>query len=61
MFFDADKYWKKHEKDCPYAEGNRCFISSEPGEDSPACKGCRWFEAYKKESQNGVVLENEEM
>ena len=26
MKFDADTYWRKKEKPCPYAEGNKCFI-----------------------------------
>ena len=46
--FNADEYWKRHEKDCPYAEGNRCFIVSEPSDES--CKGCRWYE--DKENDN---------
>ena len=45
--FNADEYWKRHEKDCPYAEGNRCFIVSEPGDES--CKGCLW---YKESNAN---------
>ena len=44
--FDADAYWKRHEKDCPYAEGNRCFLVAEPGSES--CKGCRWYEEEKE-------------
>ena len=35
-----DAYWKRHEKDCPYAEGNRCFLVAGP----KSCKGCRWYE-----------------
>ena len=46
MNFDADRYWKKHEKDCPYAEGNKCFIVHEPSNES--CKGCRWYEYSKR-------------
>lgn len=45
--FDADKYWKNKAKPCPYAEGNMCFLILEP--DDEKCKGCRWFETYKKE------------
>lgn len=48
--FNTDKYWKRHEKDCPYAEGNRCFIVNEPSDES--CTGCRWFEDWKKENNN---------
>lgn len=53
--FDADKYWKNKAKPCPYAEGNMCFLILEP--DDEKCKGCRWFETYKKakaESEEGV-------
>ena len=49
-YFDADRYWKRHEKDCPYAEGNRCFIVNDPSDES--CKGCRWYEDWKKEKDN---------
>lgn len=49
--FDAKKYWNSKEKQCPYAEGNRCFLVSEPGDES--CKGCRWYEWHKKESKEG--------
>lgn len=42
----SDAYWKKHEKDCPYAEGNRCFLVAEPGPES--CKGCRWYDEEKE-------------
>ena len=48
--FDADKYWKRKEKPCPYAEGNRCFLVQEPSVES--CKGCEWFERWKGE-ENG--------
>lgn len=39
--FDADKYWKRKEKNCPYVDGNRCFLVSEPNDES--CKGCNWY------------------
>ena len=44
MKFDADTYWRKKEKPCPYAEGNKCFLVAEPNPES--CKGCRWCEPY---------------
>ena len=44
--FDAEKYWKRHEKPCPYAEGNRCFLISNPSDEN--CKGCRWHEWSKE-------------
>ena len=39
--FNADEYWRSSEKDCPYAEGNRCFLVAEPSDES--CKGCNWY------------------
>ena len=47
--FNADDYWKGKEKPCPYAEGNRCFLVSEPGDES--CKGCRWYEEREEEAE----------
>lgn len=49
MKFDADAYWRKKEKPCPYAEGNKCFLVAEPNPES--CKGCRWFEPYGEEDK----------
>lgn len=43
------EFWRKHEKDCPFAEGNRCFIQPEPNEEN--CKGCIEFEWYQKEKR----------
>ena len=40
--FNADTYWKSHEKDCPYTEGNKCFLIHEDNTPSEACDGCRW-------------------
>ena len=40
--FDADKYWRKREQDCPYAEGKRCYLVAEPSSES--CKGCGKYE-----------------
>ena len=48
--FDAEKYWRSKEKPCPYAEGNRCFLVVEPGDES--CKGCRWYEPKSKAHEN---------
>ena len=45
--FNADEYWRSKEKPCPYAEVNRCFLVSEPGDES--CKGCRWYEEKREE------------
>lgn len=47
--FDAKKYWRSKEHDCPYAEGNRCFIVKDPCPES--CKGCRWYKWYKEEQE----------
>ena len=45
MSLYSNDYWKCHEKPCPYAEGNRCFIAAEPSDDS--CKGCKWYEWHE--------------
>lgn len=45
--FNSVEYWRRKEIPCPYAEGNRCFLTSKPGKEN--CGGCRWYEENSDE------------